>query len=80
MSGQEVSLGTTTAFNLSRKQVLGHLGYQNTDIATLAGLVAAGRLDLSRSVSGVVPLEDLGEGIRRLRERDGNPVRVLVRP
>ncbi|OZM83556.1 zinc-binding dehydrogenase [Pseudonocardia sp. MH-G8] len=80
MSGQEVSLGTTTAFNLSRKQVLGHLGYQNTDIATLVELVAAGRLDLSRSVSGVVSLEDLGEGIRRLHERDGNPIRILVRP
>jgi threonine dehydrogenase-like Zn-dependent dehydrogenase len=80
LSGQEVSLGTTTAFNLSRKQVLGHLGYRGTDIATLVDLVAAGRLDLSRSVSGVVSLEDLGEGIRQLHERDGNPIRILVQP
>lgn len=80
LSGQEISLGTSLAFNLSRKQALGHLGYKNSDIGTLARLVAGGRLDLSRSVSAVVPLEDVQEGIRRLHERDGNPVRVLVQP
>ncbi|MGY1809924.1 zinc-binding dehydrogenase [Blastococcus sp. SYSU D00669] len=80
MSGQDVSLGPTMVFNLLRKQVLGHLGYKNEDIGTLAGLVAAGRLDLSRSISAVVGLEDLGEGIRRLHERDGNPIRILVKP
>jgi threonine dehydrogenase-like Zn-dependent dehydrogenase len=80
LSGQEVSLGTTTGFGLSRKQALGHLGYQGTDIATLVDLVAAGRLDLSRSISEVVSLEDVGEGIRRLHEHDGNPIRILVKP
>ncbi|MGY1619755.1 zinc-binding dehydrogenase [Geodermatophilus sp. SYSU D00691] len=80
MSGQDVSLGPTMVFNLLRKQVLGHLGYKNEDIGTLAALVAAGRLDLSRSISAVVGLEDLGEGIRRLHERDGNPIRILVKP
>ncbi|MGY1601804.1 zinc-binding dehydrogenase [Geodermatophilus sp. SYSU D00815] len=80
MSGQDVSLGPTMVFNLLRKKVLGHLGYKNEDIEVLADLVAAGRLDLSRSVSAVVGLEDLGEGIRRLHERDGNPIRVLVKP
>jgi threonine dehydrogenase-like Zn-dependent dehydrogenase len=67
-------------FNLLRKQALGHLGYQPQDIGTLAELVSAGRLDLSRSISGVVSLEDVGEGIRRLHERDGNPIRILVKP
>jgi len=80
LSGQEVSLGSTAAFALTRKQALGHLGYQNEDIGTLVDLVAAGRLDLSRSISGVVSLEDVGEGIRRLHERDGNPIRILVQP
>ncbi len=80
LSGQEVTLGSTLGFGLSRKQALGHLGYQGTDIATLVDLVASGRLDLSRSISDVVPLEDVGEGIRRLQERDGNPIRILVQP
>jgi D-arabinose 1-dehydrogenase-like Zn-dependent alcohol dehydrogenase len=80
MSGQEPTVGPTMVFNLLRKQVLGHLGYRNEDIGTLVDLVAAGRLDLSRSISEVVSLEDVGEGIRKLHERDGNPIRILVRP
>ncbi|SDE56794.1 D-arabinose 1-dehydrogenase, Zn-dependent alcohol dehydrogenase family [Blastococcus fimeti] len=80
LSGQEVTLGTTAGFGLSRKQAMGHLGYQTTDIGTLVQLVAAGRLDLSRSVSEVVSLEDVGEGIRRLHEHEGNPIRILVKP
>jgi D-arabinose 1-dehydrogenase-like Zn-dependent alcohol dehydrogenase len=80
MSGEEVSLGNTLGFNLLRKQVLGHLGYKNEDIGMLVDLVAAGRLDLSRSISDVVSLEDVGEGIRKLHERDGNPIRILVQP
>lgn len=80
MSGEELGLGMSMLFNLSRKQVRGHLGYEVADIGVLARLVSTGRLDLSRSISGVVSLEDVGEGIRRLKERDGSPVRILVRP
>src|SRR4051812_5981148 len=54
LSGEDANLGSTLGFGLSRKQALGHLGYQGTDIAILAELVASGRLDLSRSISGVV--------------------------
>jgi threonine dehydrogenase-like Zn-dependent dehydrogenase len=67
-------------FGFSRKQVLGHLGYQNVDIETLARLVSSGRLDLSRSVSQVVALEDVALGIEKLERGDGNPIRILVRP
>ena len=80
MSLEEVSLGSTLGFGLSRKQVRGHLGYDVADVGVLARLVSTGRLDLSRSISGIVSLEDVGEGIRRLQERDGSPVRILVQP
>ena len=36
LSGEEASLGSTLGFGLSRKQALGHLGYQGTDIGILA--------------------------------------------
>jgi threonine dehydrogenase-like Zn-dependent dehydrogenase len=80
MSGEEWGLGASMWFNLSRKQVLGHLGYEPADIGTLARLVSTGRLDLSRSISGIMPLEDVAEGIRILHEREGSPVRILVQP
>lgn len=80
MSAEAPTVGPTSLFALMRKQVLGHLGYQNVDIETLAKLVSAGRLDLSRSVSEIVPLEDLPLGIEKLERQDGNPIRILVRP
>ncbi|BDB39907.1 MULTISPECIES: zinc-binding dehydrogenase [Mycobacterium] len=80
MSAESPTVGPTAMFGLTRKQVLGHLGYQNVDIETLAKLVSFGRLDLSRSISEVVALEDIHEGIEKLERQDGNPIRILVRP
>jgi threonine dehydrogenase-like Zn-dependent dehydrogenase len=80
MSAESPTIGPTSAFGLSHKQVLGHLGYQNVDIETLAKLVSSGRLDLSRSVSEIVSLEDLPSGIEKLQRQEGNPIRILVKP
>jgi threonine dehydrogenase-like Zn-dependent dehydrogenase len=67
-------------FGLSQKHVLGHLGYQNVDIETLAMLVSRGRLDLSRSISEIVSLEDVRVGVEKLDRQEGNPIRILVKP
>lgn len=80
MSDQCPTVGPTSMFGVSRKQVLGHLGYQNADIATLARLVSLGRLDLSRSISRIIPLADIREGIDALERGDGNPIRIVVQP
>lgn len=80
MSAESPTIGPTAMFGVSRKQVLGHLGYQNADIETLAKLVSLGRLDLSRSISRVIPLEDIREGIEMLERAEGNPIRILVQP
>ncbi len=80
MSAESPTLGPTSMFGLSQKQVLGHLGYQNTDIETLATLVSRGRLDLTRSISEVVSLENVLDGIERLERQEGSPIRILVRP
>ncbi|CAN5181864.1 zinc-binding dehydrogenase [soil metagenome] len=80
MSAESPTIGMTAMFGLTKKQVLGHLGYQNVDIETLANLVSRGRLDLTRSISAVVPLDDIAQGIEMLEKQDGNPIRILVRP
>lgn len=80
MSAEAPSIGPTSMFGLTRKQVLGHLGYQHVDIETLARLVSLGRLDLSRSISRIIPLEDIHQGIDILERGEGNPIRILVRP
>ncbi|MBY0288557.1 MAG: zinc-binding dehydrogenase [Mycobacteriaceae bacterium] len=80
MSAEPACVGSTSMFALTQKQVLGHLGYQNVDIETLATLVSLGRLDISRSISEVVSLEDIAVGIERLDRQEGNPIRILVQP
>ncbi|WP_156752219.1 alcohol dehydrogenase catalytic domain-containing protein [Mycobacterium sp. ACS1612] len=80
MSAETPSIGSTSMFGLIQKQVLGHLGYQNVDIETLATLVSLGRLDLSRWISEIVSLEDVRDGIEMLERQDGNPIRILVKP
>jgi threonine dehydrogenase-like Zn-dependent dehydrogenase len=80
MSADAPSIGSTAMFNLLKWQALGHLGYQNADIGTLANLVSMGRLDLSRSISDIVPLEDVARGIEKLDKADGDPIRILVQP
>ena len=80
MSAESPSVGPTSMFGLTQKHVAGHLGYQNVDIETLATLVSLGRLDLSRSISDVVSLEDVRVGIEKLERQEGNPIRILVKP
>lgn len=80
MSAESPTVGPTSMFGLTQKHVLGHLGYQNVDIETLATLVSLGRLDISRSISDVVSLEDVAVGIEKLERQDGNPIRILVQP
>ena len=80
MSDQSPTVGPTAMFGLTHKQVLGHLGYQNVDIETLVTLVSRGRLDVSRSISDIVSLEDVTAGIEQLEDPDGNAIRILVKP
>ena len=42
--------------------------------------VATGRLDVSRSVSEVMPLEDVARGVERLATKEGDPIRLVVAP
>jgi hypothetical protein len=37
-------------------------------------------MSVRRSISAVVPLEDVAHGIEMLEKQDGNPIRILVQP
>lgn len=76
----DVDAGPFLDFNLHRKQVLGHLGYKSQDIAMLAEMLSYHRLDLSESISKVIPLSEVKSGIEELESHQGNPIRILVKP
>lgn len=80
MSAQHIDAGSFMEFSLLRKQVKGHLGYQVQDIQILTELLSLGRLDLSESVSAIVPLSEIHRGIEMLQKKVGNPIRILVQP
>ena len=67
-------------FGVLRQTLLGHLGYRKEHLDQLVALVSSGRLDVSRSVSGTLPLEDVADGVERLTSKRGNPVRLVVLP
>ena len=46
----------------------------------LAEMLRYGRLDLSESISEVVPLQEITTGIEHLEKKVGNPIRILVDP
>ena len=80
LSMEPISLGPGLVFGVQQHALLGHLGYSKAHLEELVRLVAAGRLDLSGSISDVIPLDDVPDGVRRLAMKEGDPVRIVVRP
>lgn len=80
LSLEEMHLGPGVALGIQSQSLLGHLGYQRKHLDQLITLVRTGRLDVSGSVSALVPLEDIVAGVERLRSKQGNPIRLVVQP
>jgi D-arabinose 1-dehydrogenase-like Zn-dependent alcohol dehydrogenase len=80
LSLDPIQLGIGAFFGLLSQSLLGHLGYTKADLDDVVALAATGRLDLSRSVSQVIDLEDVVAGVDVLRHKTGNPVRIVVMP
>jgi 2-desacetyl-2-hydroxyethyl bacteriochlorophyllide A dehydrogenase len=80
LSTDEVRLGPGLFFGVLGQSLLGHLGYEKRHLDELVQLVSTGRLDVSRSVSALLPLEDVTDGVQQLQDKRGNPVRLVVQP
>ena len=80
LSIEPLLLGPGILLGVQSQSVLGHLGYQRRHLDDLLTLVANKRLDLSASISDVIDLQDINDGVRRLAAKEGDPVRILVRP
>jgi threonine dehydrogenase-like Zn-dependent dehydrogenase len=80
LSQEPIALGPGLFFGLGSHTLLGHLGYQKKHLDELVALVGAGRLDVSGSVTEVLPLREVARGVEALAGKQGNPVRLVVRP
>ncbi len=61
-------------------QIRGHYGSEPQHVEEIVRLVATGRLDLGPSISGHVPLADAASAVKRLEEKTGDPIRLVLVP
>ncbi|MCG3040345.1 zinc-binding dehydrogenase [Streptomyces fenghuangensis] len=80
LTDKPLTITDGTAFSYFQQQVLGHYGSFDEHVVQLVELVRRHRLEFSRSVSGVLPLAEAGEAVDRLLRKEGNPVRLILRP
>jgi 2-desacetyl-2-hydroxyethyl bacteriochlorophyllide A dehydrogenase len=80
MSLEPTTLGPGALFSLQSQSLLGHLGYRKQHLDQLVRLVELGRLDVSDSVSDVLPLDDIADAVDRLATKRGDPVRLVIKP
>jgi threonine dehydrogenase-like Zn-dependent dehydrogenase len=77
---ERVTLPPLQAFVGSELSLVASLGFHRADLEKIIGMVAAGEVDVTGSVTDIAPLEEINQALQRLAERKGDPVRVVVRP
>ena len=80
LSLDPIELGMGLFFGVQSQSLLGHLGYKKRHLDELVDLVRLGRLDISGSVSALLPLEEVAAGVEQLVSKTGNPIRLVVQP
>jgi 2-desacetyl-2-hydroxyethyl bacteriochlorophyllide A dehydrogenase len=80
VGSDRVELPPLRAFVGAELAVLASMGFDREEVETVLGLVAAGTLELASSVSDVIPLDAVNDGFRRAFAKEGDPIRIVVRP
>jgi D-arabinose 1-dehydrogenase-like Zn-dependent alcohol dehydrogenase len=80
LSHTPVTIDDDVWFSYLQQQVLGAYGSERHHVEQLVRLARTGRLDLSGSVSAVLPLRDVHDAVARLQSRAGNPIRLALVP
>ncbi len=80
LGAQPLELPVASAVVREELEVVGSYAFERGEIAELMDLLSQGVIDLSDSITHRGSLEDVNEGIRRLRTRDGAPSRIVLSP
>jgi D-arabinose 1-dehydrogenase-like Zn-dependent alcohol dehydrogenase len=80
IANEPIVIPNDMAFTYMRTQIMGHYGSEAHHVRELIELTADGRLDLSHSVSQVLPLELAGQALDTLANKVGNPIRIVLKP
>ena len=80
IANEPILIPNDMAFTYMRTQIMGHYGSEAHHVRELIEFTADGRLDLSHSVSQVLPLEQAGQALDTLANKVGNPIRIVLKP
>ncbi len=80
IANEPIVIPNDMAFTYMRTQIMGHYGSEAHHVTELIELAASGRLDLSHSISEVLPLESAGDALDKLANKVGNPIRIVLKP
>jgi propanol-preferring alcohol dehydrogenase len=78
ISSESVTLSPYTALIGKETEMVGVDDHLRSELVELVRLVGSGTLDLSRSITHRLKLEEVNLGMRMLREQTGNPIRIVV--
>ncbi|RZU46400.1 D-arabinose 1-dehydrogenase-like Zn-dependent alcohol dehydrogenase [Streptomyces sp. BK022] len=80
LTPRPLTISDGTQFSWKRNQIRGHYGSGPEYVEQLIRLASVGRLDLSPSISGHIPLADAAEAVHRLENKIGDPIRLVLIP
>jgi D-arabinose 1-dehydrogenase-like Zn-dependent alcohol dehydrogenase len=80
IAAKPVNIESDGTFIYLQRGVVGHYASEPEHVEQLVSLVKLKRLDFSRSVSGIFPLEEAPEVVERLQRREDNPIRFILKP
>jgi threonine dehydrogenase-like Zn-dependent dehydrogenase len=80
LTPEPLTVPNSIMFTYRNQQVLGHYGSSEGDIERLLTLCRLGRLDLSRSISGTLPLTEAPAAVQALTDKKHNPIRLVLVP
>ncbi|MFF7993541.1 zinc-binding dehydrogenase [Kitasatospora xanthocidica] len=80
LTDKPLTVTNGTLVSYLRQQIRGHYGSEGQDVVDLVGLVRGGQLDFSRSVSGTFPLAEAARAVEALERKEGNPIRLVLKP
>jgi 2-desacetyl-2-hydroxyethyl bacteriochlorophyllide A dehydrogenase len=80
IANEPIVIPNDMAFTYMRTQILGHYGSEDHHVRELIEFARQGKLDLSPSVTEVMPLEKAAEALDKLANKVGNPIRIVLKP
>lgn len=80
IANEPITIPNDMAFTYMRTKIMGHYGSEPNHTIELVKFAAEGKLDLSKSISEIIPLERAREALEKLEKKVGNPIRIVLRP